>query len=116
MKKISLLGYLIVVGLLALAWTGLSGSTSEAVTFMGITDTPTEPPTDTPTPTASATPTSTSPPSGPPTTSEAVTPVGTFALPISGQANPTPGWLLLAVVGGLLVLGTWLLRRSGRLL
>ena len=134
----------IIIGFLLLAGSNLTGSTSQAMPFMGFTDTPTptEPPTNTPTPTLptntptetstpatpSATPTATpvTPPADTPTSTPGqapeisptpVTPVGTVGLPVAGQGTGG-GSLWLPLLGAaIVVIGvTLLLQRRNPLL
>ena len=114
MKRSLTLGYFIITAVLALALMGFSEGASGELPRMGFTDTPT--PTNTPEPRETLTPTATPGP-GPQETPTPIelTPVGTLTLPETGQVDPVPLWLLFAVVGGLLMLGARLLRRSSRL-
>ena len=124
----------IIIGFLLLAGSNLTGSTSQAMPFMGFTDTPTpEPPTDTPTatltpitpsdtPTATAatppptTPTPTSP-KGPEASPTPVTPVGTVGLPVAGQGTGGGSiWLPLLGAAIALIGMALVLQRRSRLL
>ena len=125
MKRLYVIGSLMLATVLVLALMGYNTSSSKAMPLLGFTDTPTAeppdtpvPPTDTPEPRDTLTPTNTPPP-GPqntpvPATPTAAAPVGTVTLPTSGDATATPPWLLLSVAGGFLALGAHLLRRSNR--
>jgi hypothetical protein len=133
MKRLTLIGSLVLAAVLAFGLMGYKPSSSKAMPLLGITDTPTaepiitdtpepptdtpEPPTDTPQPRDTLTPTNT--PKSPARTSVPATPtpappVGTVTLPTAGDSTVAPPWLLLSIAGGFLALGAYLLRRSNR--
>lgn len=123
MPKPYMLGYVTVIALIVVGLLSLSGGHSQAAPLAGFTDTPTPTPTNTTTATPTNTPTNTptETPAGPDVTvtpvpgvdvtpqvtatPEALTPVGPFTLPLTGNFDLTPILLLLVAAGGLLVLG-----------
>jgi hypothetical protein len=143
MKRLAL--SCIIIGILMLVGSNLTRSTSQAMPFMGFTDTPTpEPPTNTPTPipptdtpgptvtstpiTPSDTPTATpvtppattpspTPPKGPEASPTPVTPVGTMGLPVAGQGTSGGSLWLLLLGAGIVLIGMMLvLQRRSHLL
>lgn len=120
MKRAFILGYLIIVVVLAFALMSYNGSASAADPLLGITDTPTPPTPDTPTPDTptpdTPTPDTPTPDTPTPPPVRTVTPtMGTPHLPETGEVAQTPMWLLIVMAGGLLALGIWLLRQAAHL-
>jgi hypothetical protein len=79
----------IIIGFLLLAGSNLTGSTSQAMPFMGFTDTPTpEPPTNTPTPIPPTDTPTPEPPTDTPTAT--LTPITPSDTPTATAATPPP--------------------------
>ena len=130
MKRLTLVGSLMLAIVFVFALMGYNPSSSSAMPLLGFTDTPTaepsdtpepptdtpQPPTDTPEPRDTLTPTNTPSPQHTPVPASPTpaAPVGTITLPTAGNTTVTPPWLLLSIAGGFLALGAYLLRRSNR--